>query len=132
MTPKPMLRPYTMIPGTVVRIDVTWLDGGLKDDFPVVTPYPARLDDLAAALESFDGGDGGHEHAARALRSVTSRDVVANSPTRFAAVVGDELEIYRPYGKCLIEIQDLPTCATTGFILEGGDGDHLIDMKGVK
>lgn len=122
----------TTVVGTVVRIDITWLDGGAKDDFPVLTPYPAKLVDLAAAIESFVGADEGYEKAAAVLRTVRDRDVVANSATRFVAIVGDELHPGPPDGKCLVEIQDLPVCTTAAFGLEAADGDHLIDMKGVK
>lgn len=125
---------YTLVTGTVVRIDVTWLDGGRRDDFPVLTEYPATLERLAAAVESFGDGaaDDGHEKCAAALRSVTDRDVVANSPTRFAAVVGDVLESAPPYGKCLIEIQDLPLCRTANFGLDADAAPRLIDMKSRK
>lgn len=127
----PPAPPFTLVPGTVVRIDVTWLDGGRKDDFPVLTKYPAKLADLAAALESFNGADEGHDKAAAVLYSITDRDVVANSPTRFVAIVGSELENGPPDGKCLVEIQDLPLCNTAAFGLDGDtDVRHLIDMKG--
>lgn len=124
---------YILVTGTVVRIDVTWLDGGLRDDFPVLTQYPATLEALAVAVEGFRGADEGHEKAAAVLRAINSRDVVANNPTRFVAVIGSELEIGSPYGKCLVEIQDLPLCHTAAFGLESAtDVKHLIDMKGVK
>lgn len=125
--------PFTVVVGTVVRIDVTWLDGGRRDDFPVLTAYPATLEGLAAAVESFDGADDGHHRAAAALRRIRRRDVVANSPTRFAAVIGDDLETGAPYGKCLVEIQDLPLCHTAAFGLDSPvNVPRLIDTDGLK
>ncbi len=118
-----------VIQKTFVRINIKWLDGGLEDEFFVLTPYPIRLEYVADALSEprTNCGDEAFFRVAGCLREVRDGHVVANSSTRFAAVCGCRFESDPPRSRHIIEIQEL-LVAGVRCVVEPQLGDHLVSM----